>query len=131
MRGVFWAIALGILFFSCLVIFKQDNKERTTESIARLERLATLSLKHDSYKGGFDNILMLNLTIQNSGSQDIKDPEIECTIYGESGTRLGLARQTLYRSIKAKSKLTVREFNMGLMNVQAARVGCEIVDAKG
>ena len=34
--------------------------------------------KWDWNKGGFDSIMMLNATIKNDGTRDVKDVEIEC-----------------------------------------------------
>jgi len=79
-------------------------------------------------KEGFGNVMIANFTIHNNGSQDVKDIKIKCTHSAASGTVIDENTQTIYELFKAKSKKTIRNFNMGFIHSQASKSGCEIVD---
>jgi hypothetical protein len=72
---------------------------------------------------------MQNFDIENTSSIDMKDVSIKFTYYSESGTVLSESINVVYKNIKAKSKIKVREFNAGFVNQQTTSCQLEIVDA--
>lgn len=79
-------------------------------------------------KGGFDAVMLADLTITNKSIYPVKDIEIKCTHYANSGTQIDSNTRTLFEIVPANSKKTFKKFNMGFINTQVARSGCEITD---
>lgn len=84
--------------------------------------------KYEWLKGGFGNILIANFKIKNNSKYIVKDIEITCTHYAKSGTKIGSNEKTIYDSVKPSSNKEIKEFNMGFINTQVDRSGCEITD---
>lgn len=78
------------------------------------------------YKGGFDSIMMGTFVIKNNNAFAVKDITIKCTHSGKSGTEIDSNSRTIYETINAKKKRTIRDFNMGFINTQAASTRCQI-----
>lgn len=81
-------------------------------------------------KEGFGNVMEANFTITNNSEHQIKDIEITCTHYAKSGTRIDSNERTIYDVVPAKSKKTIKNFNMGFIHSQAEKTGCVITDLK-
>ena len=67
-----------------------------------------------------------NVKIKNNTNQDIKDPEIYCQAFGESGTRIDSNRREQFKIIKAGETLNLGTVDMGFLRSQANKVGCTI-----
>jgi hypothetical protein len=80
------------------------------------------------YKGGFDNVMIADILIENQSNHDIKDIKVTCTHFAKSGTIIDSNTRTIYDVVKAKSKKKFRKFNMGLIHSQAERSAVEIED---
>lgn len=81
-------------------------------------------------KEGFGNVMEANFTITNNSEHQIKDIEIKCTHYAKSGTQIDSNSRTIYDVVPAKSKKTIKNFNMGFIHSQSERTGCAITDLK-
>lgn len=79
-------------------------------------------------KGGFDNVMMVSLTIVNGSDRGVKDLRLECDYDAPSGTRLGTARKVVYESIPAGGRKALKEVNMGFIDTQASKAGCRVAD---
>ena len=90
--------------------------------------LKEVKLDFDWDKVGFENVLELNVRITNPTARAIKDVQITCDGYAESGTKIDHNVRTLYVQVPAKGKKSVEKFNMGFLNTQVKRVGCAIVN---
>jgi hypothetical protein len=89
-----------------------------------------LSLSNQSWKtGGFDSIGLMTFTVSNDNPYPIKDFQISCSFYGNSGTMLGARTHTVYEVVKAKAKRTFSAVNIGFIPSQSARGGCSIEGA--
>jgi hypothetical protein len=95
---------------------------------AKTALLRNVKLDFRWSKGGFDDIMIADFTINNPTAYSFKDFEIECVHSAPSGTRIDSNTRTIYQIVKAHSKKRVREQNMGFINTQAARSSCEIKD---
>jgi hypothetical protein len=80
--------------------------------------------------GGFGSIGIVTVTIENGNDFAVKDIGIRCTFDGKSGTQLSAASHTIFDTIKAKSRQTFREVNIGFINSQSARAGCSVETAR-
>jgi hypothetical protein len=77
---------------------------------------------------GFGNIMMANFTIKNPTQYRFKDFEIKCTHSAPSGTVIDSNSRTIYQTVEPTSTKVIREMNMGFINSQATRSGCQITD---
>ena len=71
-----------------------------------------------------------NVKIKNNTNQDIKDPEISCSAYGESGTRIDSNHREQFKIIKAGETISLGDVDMGFLRSQADKVGCRISNYK-
>ncbi|MBA4130050.1 MAG: hypothetical protein C0519_01350 [Hyphomicrobium sp.] len=79
---------------------------------------------------GFGNIMMLDsVTVKNKSAVAWKDVAIACELYGKSGTKIGSTFRVVYDVVPASGRKKFRELNMGFVNGQTAKAGCEIVTA--
>ena len=76
---------------------------------------------------GFGTVMMANFTIKNSLASPVKDIEITCTHSAPSGTQIDSNTRTIYQRIEANATTRVSQFNMGFINSQATRSGCEVI----
>jgi hypothetical protein len=78
---------------------------------------------------GFGNVLMASFTVRNEGKRNMKDLQIACDMYSNSGTRIGGATATIYEWLNAGKTRTFPAMNLGFVNSQSAKMGCRIVEA--
>ncbi|GAC1374131.1 MAG: hypothetical protein NVSMB40_11090 [Aquirhabdus sp.] len=106
------------------------NSSTSSESSLSPKEMAIQKMKldFDWSKGGFDSIMMLDLKINNSSKVDVKDIEIKCEDYSNSGTNIDNNEKTLYEIVKAGETKKFKKFNMGFIHSQAQKTSCSIVD---
>jgi hypothetical protein len=127
------ALAIGIIIFAAVAQVKQPgavtgSQQSNLASAPPAIDIASVKLKKWSgNKDGFGNILMLNLTIENTNSFAVKDVVVECRHAANSGTVIDSNRRTIYETVKAKGTKTLSNFNMGFIHSQAARSGCVVI----
>lgn len=92
------------------------------------QALKDLDFKFDWSKGGFDNIMMIDMTIKNNGTKDIKDFTVECEHSSNSGTKIDSNKRQVFEIIKAGETKKFQEFNMGFIHQQATSSSCGITD---
>ena len=80
-------------------------------------------------KDGFDNIMILSTDIKNPLEYTVKDIEITCTHYANSGTKIDSNTRTIYEQIPANGSLNLDDFNMGFIHTQATKSGCNVTGA--
>ena len=79
--------------------------------------------------GGFKNVGVVNVTIENTNDFAVKDVGIRCYFSGKSGTELSARNHTIFDSIPAKTKKAFKEINVGLIDSQSAQAQCNIETA--
>jgi hypothetical protein len=79
--------------------------------------------------GGFKNVGIVNVTIDNTNDFAVKDVGIRCYFSGKSGTQLSAISHTIYDSIPAKTKKAFKEVNIGLIDSQSAQARCNVETA--
>lgn len=84
--------------------------------------------KLDWNKGGFDSVMMVKATFENKSNKDIKDIELTCEHFSNSGTKIDSNKKTIYETIKAGKSKSIHDFNMGFIHSQAASTSCSITD---
>jgi hypothetical protein len=91
------------------------------------DRLATIQISKESWrKDAFDTVMMASFTLKNTNDFDVKDIEITCLHYGNSGTQIDRNVRTIYEVVKAKGSKTIHDFNMGFIHSQATKSGCAV-----
>ncbi|ENX60732.1 conserved hypothetical protein [Acinetobacter proteolyticus] len=105
------------------------NTASTAPALSPKEQaLQDLEFKFDWSKGGFGNIMMIDMTIKNNGTKDIKDFTVECDHSSNSGTKIDSNKRVVYEVVKAGETKKMKEFNMGFIHSQAASSSCGITD---
>jgi hypothetical protein len=77
-------------------------------------------------KDGFGTVMMANLALKNGLASPVKDIEVTCTHSAPSGTQIDSNTRTIYQRIESNGTKRVSEFNMGFINSQTTRSGCEV-----
>lgn len=113
----------------------QSSLSTSTAPVAETSRVASkedaLSKVKLDFKwgtGGFNSVMMVNFTITNESKYNIKDIEITCTHYANSGTKIDDNTRTIYELIPAGKKKVIRNFNMGFIHNQASSSSCKIAN---
>ena len=63
----------------------------------------------------------------NSSTRDVKDLDVECTMYTPGGAALGEARRTVYDVVPARADRMFRDFSMGTIHGQANTARCNAI----
>lgn len=80
-------------------------------------------------KQGFGTVMEATFVIKNKSPIDIKDISIVCKSAAASGTIIDKNSRIIYEIIKAKSKKTFKNVNMGFINSQVVSSSCYIKHA--
>ncbi len=101
----------------------------SSDNMNKIYGLSALKLENYRWqKGGFNNIMIAQFTLRNTGKRTLKDVEITCYSYGHSGTQIDRNVRTIYEQIPPGKTKRVRDFNMGLQHTQASSASCEVTD---
>jgi hypothetical protein len=71
--------------------------------------------------------MLATFTFKNDNDFDVKDVAVQCDHSANSGTVIDRNTRTIYEVVKAHSTKTVRGFNMGFINSQAASTACGVI----
>jgi hypothetical protein len=80
-----------------------------------------------SWRKTSTNMMIAKIAVTNRNDHDVKDLDVECTMYAPGGTALGEARRTVYDVVPAKADRTFRDFNMGTIHGQANTARCNVI----
>jgi hypothetical protein len=72
-------------------------------------------------------MLLLDATITQPGTRNAADPVISCAAYGDSGTHIDTVLRPLYITLPASHPVRIRDFNMGPIHAQTARIDCTVI----
>jgi uncharacterized protein (UPF0333 family) len=75
-------------------------------------------------------IITANFVVKNESSYNIKDFEITCEHFANSGSNIDSNVRTIYDIVMAHTTRKVRNFNMGFVHSQASKSSCKITDLK-
>lgn len=68
----------------------------------------------------------VNFVISNNSGYKIKDIEVTCESFGNSGTLIDKNTRTIYELFPAYSVKNVHNFNMGFINSQTKKIYCAV-----
>ena len=128
-------IFLGLIVFGIIGAMVGGGNSSSNSSASgeqslspKEQALKDLDFKFDWSKGGFDNIMMIDMTIKNNGTKDIKDFTVECEHSSNSGTKIDSNKRQVYEIIKVGETKKFKEFNMGFIHSQATSSSCGITN---
>ncbi|QOG20412.1 hypothetical protein [Bradyrhizobium sp. SEMIA] len=101
--------------------------------LAELQRPVTdrMDITDQSWeKGGFNSVGIMNFTIKNGNAYAVKDVTVSCRFFGKSGTLLNDNSQTVYDIVPANATKRFTKVNVGFINSQAQRGGCDLKNAR-
>ncbi|WP_018389163.1 hypothetical protein [Ancylobacter sp. FA202] len=105
-----------------------ERKRQKADAIRRPEQF--IEVKKLSWsKEAFGSVMMVDVTLGNTAPIDIKDIELTCRHFAESGTRIDSSSRVIYQVVKANGSRRVNDFNMGFIHNQATSTSCEITAA--
>ncbi len=102
----------------------------TPKRASKSDVMDALKLNYKWWKTGFDNIMEADFTIRNTSSRGVKDIEIECVHYAQSGTQIDRNTRTVYDVVPAGKTRTFPKFNMGFIHDQVKSSSCQIEDVE-
>jgi len=103
---------------------KSELVDKQAQAVAALQMTEI-----DWHKGGLNNIMMLNATVQNNGKRDVKDIQVVCDHAASGGTKVDSNSATIYGPFPAGKSKSIHEFDMGVFHDQAKGTNCSIVHA--
>ncbi|MDX2425519.1 MAG: hypothetical protein QNK15_04615 [Cycloclasticus sp.] len=103
------------------------QRKKKNESITnRKKMLENIKMTLTWHTVAFDTIMQANITITNNNNFTIKDIDLGCAHYSKSGTRIDTSRHTIYDTVPARTTKTFNEVDIGFINSQTEKTGCEI-----
>jgi hypothetical protein len=109
----------------------KEEQERAAILEANRNPIERMNLKNSSWSAeGFGSIGMMNVIISNENNFVVKDMTILCNFYAKSGTALSEKVYTIYDTVGPKSSKAFRKLNVGFIDSQSAKAGCNLVSAK-
>jgi hypothetical protein len=126
-----WVVAIGAVGVAHATSSSGSPSAPTTKQVAQQAQVVTAlqMTEIDWHKGGFNNMMLLNATVRNSGKRDVKDIKVVCDHLSHSETRIDSNSATIYGPFPAGKSKSIREFDMGVFHDQAKGTNCSIVDA--
>jgi len=106
----------------------QTSSYQATPESPKDAALRQVSIDFKWTKGGFGSVMMADFTITNLSNYTVRDLDVTCTHYANSGTEIDSNSRTIYETVPAKGKKVVRNFSMGFIHSQAARSSCKVTD---
>lgn len=123
-------LVLGGLLLIGLINSPNDAPQKTATPISfkntKSDIASKLDLDFNWRKEGFGSVMEADFKIINKSEEDIKDIQIQCDHYAKSGTKIDSNSRTIYDVIKANSKRSFKNFNMGFIHDQASTSSCYI-----
>jgi hypothetical protein len=97
--------------------------------ISRTEALKRLTVDGFSWeKSGFGSVMMATFVIDNNNKFAVKDIEVTCIHFANSGTMIDRNTRTVYERIEAGSYQSIIAMNMGFIHSAATSSKCEVTD---
>ena len=123
-------MVFGVATIGTVISASIAGPASASDAPAQVQVVAALQMTGVSWhKGGFNNIMMLNATVQNSGKRDVKNIKVVCDHSSKGETKIDSNAATIYGPFPAGKSKSIHEVDMGLFHEQAAGTSCSIVNA--
>ncbi len=94
--------------------------DESNKNISAIERFQSVKLLDWTWTAeGYIPIMVASFTVQNTNEFDVKDVEITCELFENTGAFVDRTVTTIYDIIKANSSKAFHDFSMGVMHYQA------------
>jgi len=121
---------VGTLFFGVAVVGTAMSAPSSKQVELQAQAVAALQMTEVSWhKGGWNDMTMLNATVQNSGKRDVSDISVVCDHLSSTETKAPSNRATIYGPFPAGKSKSIRNFDMGSFHDQTKGTNCSIVGA--
>jgi hypothetical protein len=138
LRGVaaLFCLFLALLFIAMLLPDTKPAAVAAMPAAAPVSHLSpheaalqsTTIAKYHGRKDELGMVLYETFTVRNDGAAAVKDLKIKCENEAPSGTTLDSNTRTIYEIVPAHRSRTFANFNMGFVDPQTSRSGCQIED---
>jgi hypothetical protein len=81
-------------------------------------------------KGGFGSVALARLTLKNTGTRAVRDVNLNCSFYGQSGSTISTSNVTVYKTIAGGKSVKSGELNLGFVDGQATNAQCRVIYAE-
>lgn len=137
-KGMGCGTLIAIIFLAVVMvsIFSMGNHTTSSSPASsppaadpKQTALTNLEIKElNWHKGGFENVMLVDVTFLNKGTRDVKDIELTCEHYSNSGTRIDSNKRVIYEIVPARKSKSVKDFGMGFIHSQATKTSCSVTD---
>jgi hypothetical protein len=118
------------LFFGVAVVGTAMAAPTSKQVEQQAQAVAALQMTEVSWhKGGWNDMMMLDATVQNSGKRDVKDIRVVCDHLSNTDAKAASDAATIYGPFPAGKSKSIRNFDMGPSRDQAKATNCSIVGA--
>ena len=115
------------LFFGVAVAGAALAAPTSKQVEQQAQAVAALQMTEVSWhKGGWNEMMMLNATVQNSGRRDVKDIRVVCDHLSSNHTKGASNAATIYGPFPAGKSKSIRNFDMGSYHDQTKGTNCSI-----
>ena len=107
--------------------------KKRTDSIAAFERDRITNPENhvevdmDWRKGGFDAVALAEFTIVNKSLSTLENPRVKVRFSSGNGTPISTREIDVYVTVKPGKRVRSKEINLGFVNAQVERAGCELL----
>jgi hypothetical protein len=127
---IFGIVVVGIAHAASSTGSSASNAPTTKQVAQQAQAVAALRMTEvNLHQGGFNNMMLLNATVLNSGKRDVKDIKVVCDHSSTSETKIDSTSATIYGPFPAGKSKSIHGFDMGVFHGQAKATNCSIVDA--
>jgi hypothetical protein len=122
-------LVVGVIGVLALVNNHQEQQAAPApQSSAPMQRASLENVDLQvSWRKTSTNMMIARIAVTNRNDYDVKDLDVECTMYAPGGTALGEVRRTVYDVVSANAGRTFRDFNMGTIHGQANTARCNVI----
>jgi hypothetical protein len=121
---------VGTLFFGLAVVGSAVPAPSSKQVELQAQAVAALEMSEVSWhKGGWNDMTMLNATVQNNGKRDVRDISVVCNHVSNGDTKVASDAATIYGPFPAGKAKSIRNFDMGSFHDQPKGTNCSIVGA--
>jgi hypothetical protein len=124
-------LLLVVGLIGALALVNNTRKQQAAaapQSLASVQRASAENVDVKvSWRKTSTNMMIATIAVTNRNDRDVKDLNVECTMYTPGGTALGEARRTVYDVVPAKADRTFRDFSMGTIHGRANTARCNVI----
>ena len=118
------------LFFGVAVVGTAMAAQTSKQAEQQAQAVAALQMTEVSWhKGGWNDMMMFDATVQNTGKRDVRDIKVVCDHLSSNHTKAASNAATIYGPFAAGKSKAIRNFDMGSFREQTKGTNCSIVGA--